>query len=185
MASQFSFLAAEFIEVHDFAIRAEGIARTDARGACFYARLTLETIVDWLYRHDQTLRSPYDTTLSARIHEATFKALVGVALLAKARVVKDLGNKAAHEAKTIPPADGVAAVRELFHLCYWLVRTYARGETPSGTLTFSADALPLNKAVAAERLDQLKAAADRFVEAVKARDAAESQLRASDESRER
>src|SRR4051812_44078131 len=175
--SQFTFLAPEFPEIHALALRVEGMARSDARGACFYARLTLETMVDWLYRHEASLRSPYESTLSARIHEATFKALVGTALLTKARALKDLGNCAAHESKTIPAADGVAAARELFHLSYWLVRTYARGDKPSGTLTFSADALPLNRAVPAERLDQLNAAAERFIEVVKARDAAEALAR--------
>jgi type I restriction enzyme R subunit len=184
MASQFGFLKAEFGEVHDLAVRAEGMARTDARGACVYARIALESIVDWLYRHE-SLRSPYETTLSARIHEATFQKLVGVALVAKARVVKDLGNRAAHEARAVPGADGLAAVRELFHLSYWLVRTYAKGVQPSGTLTFSAEALPVNASVPAARLDQLNAAARRYVEAVKARDEAEARRRASEEDRGR
>jgi len=77
----------------------------------------------------------------------------------------------------------VAAVRELFHLSYWLVRTYARGAKPAPTLTFSADALPLNKAVPAERLDQLNAAAQRYIDAVSARQAAEAAQRASEEQR--
>lgn len=181
--SQFVFLAPEFPEVHDLAVRVEAMARTDARGACFYARLTLETMVEWLYRHEPSLRSPYEKTLSARIHESTFKALVGTALLTKARAIKDMGNRAAHESKAIPGPDGIAAARELFHLSYWLVRTYARGEKPSGTLTFSANALPLNRTVPAEKLSQLNAAADRFVAAVKAREAAEAQARAGEETR--
>lgn len=182
--SQFAFLAAEFPEVHALAARAEGMARTDARGACFYARLGLETLVGWLYRHERSLRSPYEDTLSARIHEATFRNLVGAALLAKAKVVKDLGNKAAHEgARAVPAGDGVAAVRELFHLCYWLARTYARGARPPDAVAFSADALPRNAAVPAERLEQLNAAAGRYVEAVKAREAAEARQRASEGDR--
>jgi type I restriction enzyme R subunit len=153
--SQFAFLAAEFADVHALAARAEGMARTDARGACFYARLSLETMVGWLYRHERSLRSPYENTLSARLHEATFQALVGQALLTKAKVVKDLGNKAAHESRAVPPGDGAAAVRELFHLSYWLVRTYAKGAKPPPAL------------------------------AVKAKEAAEAARRASDEDRAR
>jgi len=184
--SQFAFLAAEFPEVHSLAARAEGMARTDARGACFYARLSLETIVGWLYRHERSLKSPYEDTLSARIHEATFRNLVGPALLAKAKLVKDLGNKAAHEGgRAVPAGDGIVAVRELFHLTYWLARTYARGAKPADAAAFSADALPVNRAVPAERLEQLNAAAQRFVEAVKAREAAEARQRASEEDRAR
>ena len=183
MTSQFAFLAPEFPEVRDLAVRVESLARTDARGACFYARLTLETIVDWLYRHDASLKSPYERTLAARIHEPTFKALVGQAVSAKAGILKDFGNKAAHEARAVPASSGVAAARELFHVCYWLVRTYGRGAKPDGSIAFSADALPLNRAVPAQRLEQLNAAAERYVEAVKAREAAEAQARASEEGR--
>ena len=184
--SQFAFLSAEFPEVHSLAARAEAMARTDARGACFYARLSLETVVGWLYRHERSLKPPYEETLAARIHEATFSNLVGPALLAKARIVKDLGNKAAHEGgRAVPPQDGVAAVRELFHLCYWLARTYARGAKPPDSVAFSADALPNNRAVPAERLEQLNAAAQRFVETVKAKEAAEARQRASEEDRAR
>jgi type I restriction enzyme R subunit len=36
-----------------------------------------------------------------------------------------LGNSAVHSQKPLTVAESVAAVRELFHVCYWLVRTYA------------------------------------------------------------
>jgi type I restriction enzyme R subunit len=69
--SQFAFLSAEFPEVFTHASRAEGLALSDARGACFYARLALEVAVDWLYTHDGALREPFEKTLAARIYEAT------------------------------------------------------------------------------------------------------------------
>src|SRR5215467_8616324 len=110
---QFSFLSPEFADVHGLAVQAESIARTDARAACVYARLALETIVNWLYRCEPSLKDPYERTLGARIHEATFQKLLGASLVTKARVIKDLGNKAAHEAKAVPAADAITAVREL------------------------------------------------------------------------
>ncbi|MGH7024803.1 MAG: DEAD/DEAH box helicase family protein [Caulobacteraceae bacterium] len=181
--SQFAFLAAEFGEVHAFAVKAEAAARTDPRGASFYARLCLETVVDWLYRHERSLRSPYERTLAARIHEPTFQALLGQALAAKARVIKDIGNRAAHQTRAVPPADALTSTRELFHLCYWLARTYARGEKPPASVVFSADALPVNTAVSASRLSELQEAARRYEEAVKAREAAEALRLASEEDR--
>jgi type I restriction enzyme R subunit len=181
MISQFAFLSAEFGEVHSLAVRAEGMARTDARGACVYGRIALEAVVDWLYRHERSLKTPYETTLAARIHEPTFRTLVGPAVAAKARVIKDLGNRAAHETKAVPANDGVAAVRELFHVTWWLAHTYARGAKPAPEATFSVQALPLNTSVPAERLEQLQAAAGRFVEAVKGRETAEAARRATEE----
>ncbi len=183
MSSQFAFLSPEFAEIHELAVRAEGMARTDARGACFYARIALEAMVGWLYRADRSLKSPYDTTLAARLHEPTFQKLLGQPLSAKAALLKTYGNKAAHESRAIPPAEGVSAVRELFHLCYWLARTYGRGAKPESGLSFSVEALPLNRAVPVERLEQLNAAAARYVEAVRAREAAEDQLRAREDDR--
>lgn len=56
--SQFAFLQAEFSEVHEHAVKAESLALSDPRSACFYARLALEVAVKWMYRHDRALRSP-------------------------------------------------------------------------------------------------------------------------------
>src|SRR5438270_188223 len=95
--SQFAFLKPDFTEVYELAAKAEEAAHGDPRAACVHARLALETIVYWLYRCEPSLRDPFEATLSARIHEPTFQQLVGSGVVAKARIVKDLGNKAAHE----------------------------------------------------------------------------------------
>lgn len=174
--SQFHFLRAEFPEVYEHALKAESLALSDPRSACFYARLALEVAVKWMYRHDRTLRSPYETTLSALIHEPTFRKLVGDALVAKGKVVKDLGNAAVHEAKSVAPARAITAVRELFHISYWLVRTYAKGAKPGAAVAFSADALPHTTQVEASTLGKLKEIAKRFEETAKERERAE-QLR--------
>ncbi|MBF0250369.1 MAG: DUF4145 domain-containing protein [Alphaproteobacteria bacterium] len=113
--SQFQFLQTEFADVHSHATKAERLALSDPRGACFYARLALEVAVKWMYGHDRQLRSPYETTLSALIHEPTFRNLAGDAIVTKARLIKDLGNKAVHETTAVPSARAVTAIRELFH----------------------------------------------------------------------
>ncbi len=184
--SQFAFLMPEFAEVHEHAARAESLAHADPRGACFYARLALETAVTWLYRREASLRNPYETSLSARIHEPSFQALLGPALVAKARIVKDLGNRAAHEARSpLAFPQAATALRELFHLGFWLARTYGRGAKPDATIAFSTESLPRNASVPAQSLAQLQAIARRFTEAVKARDEAEAGRRASEEERGR
>jgi type I restriction enzyme R subunit len=80
-----------------------------------------------MYENDRRLRSPYDTTLSALIHEGTFRTIVGNALVTKARIIKDLGNVAVHEARPVPEKSATDCLKQLFDFCYWLVRTYARG----------------------------------------------------------
>lgn len=183
--SQFAFLRAEFAELHAHAARAESLALADPRAACFYARLALEVMVGWLYRHERGLRDPYETTLSARLHEPSFKALAGDRIVAKARIVKDLGNIAVHETRAVAPANAVTALRELFHLGYWLARSYARGAKPDAGLAFSPDRLPRLAAVPAAGLKQLQEAARQFAEAAQAREAAEAARRASEAERAR
>jgi type I restriction enzyme R subunit len=75
--SQFAFLSAEFPEVFAHALKAESLALSDPRSSCFYARLALEVAVNWLYARDGALRDPFETTLAARIHEPSFRRLVG------------------------------------------------------------------------------------------------------------
>ena len=157
--SQFAFLKPEFAPVYELARKAELAALADPRGACFYARLALESAVKWLYDKDRSLRSPYDTALSALIHEGTFRALVGNALVTKARIIKDLGNKAVHETRPVPVQEAISCVRELFHFGYWLVRTYARDAKPPAELAFNADALPRSVRVEASTLAKLQALA--------------------------
>lgn len=155
--TQFAFLQTEFPEVFALARKAELAAVNDARGACFYARLALEATVKWLYAHDRSLRAPYEPTLSAQIHDSGFRALVGPALVTKARLIKDYGNAAAHETRAIPPAHALSAVRELFHVCYWLVRTYGRGAKPDAGLSFNPDALPRAVLIETATLAKLQA----------------------------
>ncbi|MDE0878517.1 MAG: DEAD/DEAH box helicase family protein, partial [Sphingomonas bacterium] len=165
--SQFAFLKAEFEPVYELARKAEIAAISDPRGASFYARLALESAVKWMYDNDRTLRSPYDTALSALIHEGTFRSLVGNALVTKARIIKDLGNKAVHEVRPVPAQNAVTSVRELFHFSYWLVRTYARGAKPDAGLAFDANSLPRAVQVEASTLSKLQALAKEREEAAK------------------
>src|ERR1035438_2933321 len=124
--SNFSFLHLEWPDLHDEASKAEALAYPDARTACFHARRGLEVMVHWAYKHDATLRLPYQDNLSALIHEPSFKLAAGEAVFNKARVINTLGNRAVHGHSAIPADDALAAVGELFHICYWLARTYAR-----------------------------------------------------------
>jgi type I restriction enzyme R subunit len=158
--TQFAFLQAEWPLSYEAAHQAEGVVLSDPRTACFQARRALELMVKWLYRHDTSLRSPYQTHLNALLFEGTFKDLVGPKLLAKAKIIKDLGNQAVHTGRPVRLEDAVVAVRELFHIGFWLARTYARKSRPSDDLTFDAALLPRTSAQAPQALPQLQAMED-------------------------
>ena len=154
--SNFAFLQAEFHVVHEAAGQAERLVSSDARAACFYARRALELAVAWAYKHDPALRLPYQDNLSALIHEPTFKVAAGEAGFSKARGIVTLGNRAVHSHRPIPPSDALAAVRELFHVGYWLARTYGRINRPAPGLTFDAAALPKIAPLPKQSIEQLQ-----------------------------
>lgn len=152
--SNFSFLQQEFFSICDSATKAESYLNTDARAACWYARMTLEQIVDWLYRYDKNYGS-YDTSLGARVHDACFKLNAGENIFTKATVVIGIGNRAAH-GKAAKKAEAVIAVTELFHIAYWLARTYGEKARPSPSLQFNEALIPQAKQHDAITLEQLK-----------------------------
>jgi type I restriction enzyme, R subunit len=156
MTNPFAFLQSEWPDVYEAATRAAGLAYPDPRTSCFYARRALELAVAWAYKHDSSLRLPYQDNLSALIHDPTFKAAAGEAVFSKARVINQLGNQAVHSHKPIQQLDAVTATRELFHVGYWLARSYARGAKPAPDLTFDANALPKTAPMSRQTLDQLQ-----------------------------
>jgi len=55
-------------------------------------------------------------------------------------MLKDLGNLAVHSHKPIRQFDALTATRELFHICFWLARTYARTAEPAdGPIDFTSE----------------------------------------------
>lgn len=163
MGTPFDFLKTEFPALHELAIKACVAALGDARMSCFYARVAVESSVRWAFEHDRSLPRPYDSNLSALLHEPAFKASMGDQVFRKAKEVIRLGNRAAHDASPPSNRDAVASVSHLFEFLYWFGRTYIRGEKPPAGLTFDPRQLPPpapNPAVTAAKIRELQAEVD-------------------------
>ena len=156
LMSHFAFLQTEWPAVYEAATKAAAAVHPDPRTACFYARRALELAVAWAYKADKSLRLPYQDNLSALIHEPTFKAAVGEAVFSKARVITQLGNQAVHSHRPIQASDALVAVRELFHVSYWLARTYGRAARPPPGLLFDANTLPKTAPIPKQTAEQLQ-----------------------------
>lgn len=154
--TNFGFLQTEWPQLFADAEKAEGQVVPDPRTACFYARRTLELVVEWLYKSDPALRLPYQDNLSALIHEPSFKTTVGQKIFVKAKLIKDLGNLAAHSHKPLAERDSMVAVRELFHICFWLARTYSKTSKPPDGLAFDPTVLPKTSPVPPQTMAQLQ-----------------------------
>lgn len=99
---------------------------------------------------------PYQDNISALIHEPTFKQAAGDAVFNKAKVIVTLGNRAVHHHRPIPQSDSTVAVRELFHVCYWLAHTYGRRDRPASGLAFDSSLLPTTTPIPRQTLEQLQ-----------------------------
>lgn len=138
--SNFDFLQREWFAIHDTCVKAESYVNSDARAACFYGRIALEQMIGWLYKYDSNYSS-YDENLGARVYEPCFRNTAGDAIFTKATVVITIGNRAAH-GKSTKPVDAVTAITEIFHIAYWLARTYGERERPDPALKFDLAQLP-------------------------------------------
>ncbi len=65
--------------------------------------------------------------MSALIHEPTFKTTAGAAVFAKTVLINRLGNSAVNGHRPVQQFDALTAVRELFHVAYWLAHNAAAG----------------------------------------------------------
>ena len=154
--SNFTFLKAEWPELHDAAFRAEAAVYPDPRAACFYARRALELTLRWLYKFDAKLKLPYQDNLSALIHEPTFKQAAGATIFNKAGYINKVGNQAVHGHQLVTQFTALCAVQELFHVAYWLAHHYARGAKPMAGLKFDVAALPKTAPIPKQTAEQLQ-----------------------------
>ncbi len=154
--SNFAFLQSEWPLVYESAVKAESLVYPDPRAACFYARRALEFAIQWLYKAEPALTLPYQDSLAALLAEPTFTTLATPRIVAKARLIKDHGNRAVHTQKTITQYDALTACRELFQFTYWLAHRYARGAQPAPELTFDDALLPKTSPVPAQTQKKLE-----------------------------
>ena len=164
MASNFSFLQAEWPDLCEEAVRAERLGVADPRASCFYARRTLELTLAWLYEADDSLQMPYREDLAAMIAEPTVVRVAGPAIRAKMDVIRRQGNAAVHRKAPVTPHDALRTVTELFHVLYWVARTYSRDAVPSPSLSFDASLVPrpAPASVKLAKQAELKALAEKY-----------------------
>ena len=124
--SNFAFLAAEFPAVHEAAVEAERQAALSPTAAAFFAGKAVEVAVKWAFRTDPGLKLPYQDNIAALLHEPSFRRAAGEAVFTKAKYINTCAIARCMRKKRSAPADAKGAVKELFHVCFWLARTYAR-----------------------------------------------------------
>ncbi len=97
-----------------------------------------------MYDADRSLRRPYKDDLSAMLFEPSFQSAVEKRIQTKMDYIRRQGNAAAHDRRPIKAEAAVGTIRELFHVMFWIARTYARdpAEIPPADLKFSEAEIP-------------------------------------------
>jgi len=174
--SNFSFLNA-WQAIHDNATQSESSVYADPRACCFYARRTLEKAVDWMYRYDVSLSSPYDTNLAALIHEPSFKNNLAGGLFPKLKAIQQTGNRAVHSDSVISPDEALQILKELHHFLYWFYRSYSE-KMPLLDQVFNLELIPHTLKIDADLVQQsakkLKQQAKQLAESDKSQAAIEA-----------
>jgi type I restriction enzyme, R subunit len=147
--TNFQFLHPEFKPLLEPAKGAEQLVHSDSRASCMRARFALEQAVHWLYEHDRDLRMPYDRSLNALLTTPDFEKLLPPRILQKARLIQKVGNQAVHSSQFMGSGHAQNLVRELFHILFWLARTYTRASDPK-SIEASFDPARIPKLVSAD-----------------------------------
>ena len=166
-SSQYALIASQWPELHEEAQKVEQFALSDPRTACFYARRTIELLVEWVYDNDGQLERPVTAQTLADLMYARVFCDVAGEQMRRFRLLKDLGNKAVHRSDPIRPGDAVLAARELFQVLRWFVLTYGRDPQRVRGFSFNPELLPSRDAATAQQAqsrEQLHALADQLTE---------------------
>jgi type I restriction enzyme R subunit len=167
MSSQYTLIATQWPELHQEAQKVEQFALSDPRTACFYARRTIELLVEWVYDNDGQLQRPLGyASLADLIFARSFVDLADEQMR-RFRLLKDLGNKAVHRTDSIRSTDAVLAARELFQVLRWFSLTYGRDPQSVKGCSFNAELLPTRDAATAQQAqtrEQLEALAQQLEE---------------------
>lgn len=158
--SNFNFLQPDWPEFIEDAQAMEKLVYFDPRGACGRARFLIEQIVLWMYENDEDLELPYDTSLYNITNELSFRKIIGYTIYEKIKVIRKVGNLAVHERKRISEHDALRACEEVFHILYWLYRTYSTDDEAKPSLSFDATLIPKLDGVSKEteqRLQEMEA----------------------------
>jgi type I restriction enzyme R subunit len=167
VSSQYALFASQWPELHEEAQKVEQFVLSDPRTACFYARRTIELLVEWVYDNDGQLERPMTAQTLADLMYARVFCDVAGDQIRRFRLLKDLGNKAVHRSDPIRPGDAVLAARELFQVLRWFALTYGRDPHRVRGCSFNADLLPSRDAATAQQAqsrEQLEALANQLAE---------------------
>lgn len=125
--SNFDFLKQNkiFDNFSESCIEAENGIGLNTVTCSILCRRALELGVKWLYANDNDLTIPYQDTLSALVHDITFKNIIDEKLLKQIEYIIKLGNFAVHNNKKISREEAILSLRYLYNFMQWIAYCYS------------------------------------------------------------
>ncbi|AXJ00900.1 type I restriction enzyme, R subunit [Cyclonatronum proteinivorum] len=140
--SNFTFLQPDWPEFIEEAQAVERLVFFDPKMACGRARHLVEQVVLWMYKNDEDLTIPADTSFYTITNEVAFKKITGFKVWEKMDLIRRKGNQALHQKGRVSAEEALKICEECFHVMYWLYSTYAPEDVTVQNFTFSRALVP-------------------------------------------
>ena len=114
--SNFKFLLSDpqFASFAEVAVAAEKILHIDPSACVVNCRRAMEFAVKWMYSVDSSLSLPYDDRLACLMDNEDFRDIVGQDVWQRMKLIRTLGNNAAHSGKKISKEQAELCLENLF-----------------------------------------------------------------------
>ncbi len=122
MATNFTFLKAEFPHIYDEIVEAELHTFTAPRYAALLCRSTLEKALFWLYKNDEDLEFPFETNLASLLFNDSFRNIVKPSMFVELDIVRRFGNNAAH-GKKLRALEALQSLKNTFRFLHRVTLT--------------------------------------------------------------
>nr|MBR4281923.1 DEAD/DEAH box helicase family protein [Clostridia bacterium] len=130
--SNFTFLQSTeaFASFAPVAVAAEKILPIDPSAAVLNCRRAMEFAVKWMYSVDGSLVLPYDDRLAALMDSEDFRDVVGPDVHQRMKLIRLLGNQAAHNSRAITREQATLCLENLHCFLDFVAYCYAESYEP-------------------------------------------------------
>ncbi|MGI6028495.1 MAG: DEAD/DEAH box helicase family protein [Candidatus Heteroscillospira sp.] len=139
--TNFDFLLSDsqFSPFADVAVSAERILHIDPSACVLNCRRAMEFAVKWMYSVDGSLVLPYDDRLVSLMDNEDFRDIVGQDIWRRMKLIRQLGNNAAHTGKKITNEQAALCLENLYifldFVAYCYGTDYTEGKFDPSMLT--------------------------------------------------
>ena len=112
------------------AVAAEKTIRIDLPTSIFNCRRAMEMAVKWMYSVDGYLVMPYDDRLSSLMNNEDFQDIVGNDIWRRMKLIRELGNNAAHNGKKFTFEQAALCLENLYVFLDFVACCYGESYTP-------------------------------------------------------